>query len=211
MLRSKMKILVLPACAALLALLSPAGDGFAVAFGAAPPSAEMTCKQLTKAQIQPLMATSITSVKVSAEGLKVKAGETSGQQCVFSGTRGRAIDVLVDKASLYAKTTSAFQQQVADLHGKVAVPGVGAEAYREKGDFQIIALRGDEECSVSTGSGDTIPGVAALQEANNGHSELPEAANAIIARALGTICNRLYRQGNTKPSLAGLSKTAGTP
>jgi len=209
--RSKMKILVLAPCAALLALLSPAGGGFAMALGAATPSAEMTCKQLTKAQIQPLIATPITSVKVTPEGLRVKAGETSGQQCVFSGAGDKAIDVLVDNASLYAKTTSSFQQQVADLHGKVAVPGVGAKAYREKGDFQIIALRGDEECSVSVGSGDTIPGVAALQEANNGHSVLPEAANTIIARALGTICNRLYKQGNTKPSLAGLSKTPRTP
>ena len=204
------KMILLSPCVVLVALLS-AGGGSATALGAAPLSAEMTCQQLTKAQIQPLMATPITSVKVTSEGLRIKAGETSGQQCSFSGAEGRDVDVLVDNASLYAKTTSSFQQQVADLQGKVRVPGVGSEAYREKGDFQIIALQGDEECSISVGSGDTIPGVAALQEANNGHSELPEAANAIIARALGTICNRLYKQGNTKPSLAGLSKTAGKP
>lgn len=196
-------------CAAIVTLLTLAGGGVATALGAATQSPEMTCQKLTKSQIQPLMATPITSVKVTSEGLRIKAGETSGQQCIFAGAEAKAIDVLVDKASVYAGSTSSFPHQVSDLKSKVAVPGVGAQAYRERGDFQIIALQGDEECSVSVGTGDTIPGVGALQRANNGHSELPEATNALIARALGTICNRLYKKGNTKPSLAGLAKSAG--
>jgi hypothetical protein len=48
-----------------------------------------------------------------------------------------------DKGS-FAET--GFRQEVAAFNGKLAVPGVAAKAYREKGDFQVIALRGDEYC-----------------------------------------------------------------
>ena len=72
------------------------------------------------------------------------------------------------------------------------------------------ALKGDELCSVSVGSSDTIPGVSALEEAAGGTSDIPEGANAIIAKALGTVCNRLFKKGNTTPSFAGLSTATTT-
>ena len=127
----------------------------------------------------------------------------TGQQCVYSGTGsgdGEDIDVLVFNGS---QTKQEFQQEVKSWGHKVAVKGVGDKAYRAKGDFQIDSIKGSEFCSVSVGSDDSVPGVAALE--TNGTSDIPESANAIIASALGTICNRLYGKGNTKPSLQGLS------
>ncbi len=120
---------------------------------------------------------------------------------------GPAIDVLVVGGS---DAKSSFQEDVRGLDSKVAVPGVGQKAYRAKGDFQISSTNGKEYCSVSVGSDDTIPGVAAIEEQNGGTSDLSESDNAVIAKALGTICNRLYKKGNTKVSLAALGTTTTT-
>ena len=153
-----------------------------------------TCKQLPKSQIQALLSVPIAKVKVTS-------ALATGQQCVYSGSDGGDdIDVLVIGGS---EAKPGFQEDVKDMSPKVAVKGVGDKAYREKGDFQIDSIKGSEFCSVSVGSDDSVPGVAALE--TNGTSDIPESANAIIASALGTICNRLYGKGNTKPSLQGLS------
>jgi hypothetical protein len=172
--------------------LIPALAGTASATLTASSGAKATCKQLTKSEVQPLLASPVTKVKVAA-------ATSAGQQCEFSGG-GHVIDVLVLKGST---AKQGFQEDVKDMSPKVAVPGVGDKAYREGGDFQIDSIKGTESCSVSVGSEDDIPGVSALL--TNGSSDLPESANATIATALGTICNRIYGKGNTKPSLAGLS------
>jgi hypothetical protein len=192
--RWKAKCLVgLPIVVALS--LIPAFDGTTSASVLGSNGAKATCKQLTKAEIQPLLAGPVTKVKVAA-------ATAAGQQCEFSGGE-HVIDVLVLKGST---AKQGFQEDVKSMSPKVAVPGVGDKAYREGGDFQISTIKGSESCSVSVGSEDDIPGVSALL--SNGSSDLPESANATIASALGTICNRIYGKGNTKPSLAGLS--AGT-
>jgi hypothetical protein len=164
-------------------------------------SSKATCKQLTKAQIQPLLSRPITKIKVT-DALQ------TGQQCVYTGSDSDGsgdIDVLVIKGSA---AKQGFQEDVRGLDSKVAVTGVGDKAYRAKGDFQISSIKGTEYCSVSVGSEDDVPGVQALLV--NGSSDLPESANAIIASALGTICNRVYGKGNTKPSLSGLSSLTPT-
>ncbi len=167
--------------------------------GAASPSA--TCKQLTKAQVQPLMASTITKVKVTRP-------LSSGQECVFSNADdSEDIDVLVVGGSTAA---SAFREDVSGLTSKQVVPGVGQKAYRSKGDFQITSTNGKEYCSVSVGSEETIPGVAAINAAHGDTSYVPESDNAVIAKALGTLCNRLYKKGNTKVSLAALGTTTAT-
>jgi hypothetical protein len=194
-------VLCLASAVVVLACLPGTGGavvgGGAVA-GAATPRA--TCKQLTKAQVQPLMSVKVNKVEVT------KALST-GQQCVYSNSSGggQAVDVLVIGGS---DAKPSFQEDVRGFDSKMAVPGVGQKAYRDKGDFQISSFNGKEYCSVTVGSGDTIPGVGALQEQNGGTSELPESDNAVIAKALGTICNRLYKKGNTKVSLVGLGGTA---
>lgn len=113
------------------------------------------------------------------------------------------IDVVVVKS---ASAKQVFKEDIAGFSHKVLVPGVTGKAYRATGDFQMEGLDGQVVCSVSVDSAATIPGVATLQ--NNGNSDgdfqLSESDNSIIATALGTICNRVFGKGSTKPSLAGL-------
>jgi hypothetical protein len=183
-------LLALPAMAVVVTVPVLSGGGPASASGKS--SGVVTCKQLTKGQVQPLIGTPITKVKVTK-------AEQTGQQCVYSGSSGgEAIDVLV----LKGETKAAFKEDTRGLDHKVAVSGVGEKAYRAEGDYQIEALSGSEYCSVSVGEEDTVPGVAALEV--NGSSDIPESANATVARALGTLCYRLYKKGSTTPSLAGL-------
>lgn len=202
MLRSRGAYVAVALPVAVILSWIPAFGGRATAAVVRSQSSKATCKQLTKAQIQPLLATPITKVKVTP-------ALSTGQQCVYSGSgdegSGDAIDVLVIKGS---EAKQGFQEDVKSLDSKVAVPGVGDKTYRAKGDFQIDSIKGSESCSVSVASEDSVPGVDALLV--NGSSDLPESANAIIASALGTICNRVYGKGNTKPSLSGLSSLAPT-
>ena len=166
----------------LLATLSwiPAFGSTASAAVAASGGSKATCKQLPKSQIQALLSVPIAKVKVTP-------ALQTGQQCVYSGSDDAgAIDVLVIGGS---EAKPGFQEDVKGMSPKVAVKGVGDKAYREKGDFQIDSIKGSEFCSVTVGSDDSVPGVAALE--TNGTSDIPESANAIIATALGTICNRL--------------------
>ena len=193
MLRLSVRYLALTVPIVVMLSWVPAFGGRASATVMASQSSKATCKQLPRSQIQPLLAVPITK-------LKVTSGTASGQNCVYLGSGGAAIDVLVIKGS-FAK--QGFQEDVKGMSSKVPVSGVGDKAYREKGDFQIDSIKGSEYCSVSVGSEDDIPGVSALLV--NGSSDIPESDNAIIASALGTICNRFYGKGNTKPSLKGLT------
>jgi hypothetical protein len=189
-------LLALPVFALGMCLPAVTGSGPQASGAAEKPTA--TCKQLTKSQIQPLLTTRIVKVMITA-------APYGGQQCVYSGPDGDgAIDVLVIKGKQY------YKQDVRESHLKVAVPGVGDKAARAKGDFQIDALGGDEFCSISVGSSDTIPGVSALQVAAGDTNNIPESANAIVAKALGTVCNRLFKKGNTTPSFAGLPTATTT-
>jgi hypothetical protein len=200
-LRSLRFLLAFPVLSLVIALPSLTGGG-SQAFGADKSSPPVTCKQLTKAQIQPFTTVPITQVKVTAA---LNTSNPTGQQCVWSGSgESGGIDVLVLKGK------QNYNQDVRDSHLTMAVPGVGDKAARAKGDFQIDALKGDEFCSVSVGESDEIPGVSTLEAAAGDTSDIPESANATIAKALGTICNRLFKNGNTTPSFAGLSAATAT-
>ncbi len=197
MLRSRGRSLVIVVPIVVTLSWIPASAGRVSAAAVASQGSKATCKQLPKSQIQSLLAVPIAKVKVTA-------ALQTGQQCVYSGAgsegSGDAIDVLVIKGR---EAKQGIQEDMKSLSPRVPVKGVGDRAYREGGDFQIDSIEGNEYCSVSVGSEDSVKGVDALLV--NGSSDLPEAANAIIASALGTICNRLYGKGNTKPSLQGLS------
>jgi hypothetical protein len=192
-------IALLPAVV-VLACLPPAGGSTALAGAATAGSGGATCKQLTKAQVQPLMSVTVNQVKVTK-------ATSSGQQCVYSNSDqgGQAVDILVIGGS---QAKASFQEDVHSLDSKVAVPGVGQTAYRAKGDFQISAFNGKVYCSVSVGSSDTIPGAGAIEQQNGGSAELSESDNAVIAKGLGAICNRIFKKGNTTVSLAGLGGAA---
>ena len=162
-------------------------------------SAKASCKQLTYAEVQPLITDKITKDDVTDATIGVG---NPGQQCVFSGTDGSgAVDVLVFAGS---QAAAAYAQDLAsETDGQVAVPGIGDKASRDKGDDQVRSLKGDVYCSVSLG-GDDVPGIGTLEAAAGGTTHIAESAYADSAEALGTLCNRIYGSGNTTPDLSDL-------
>ena len=186
---------------------SSVGKAASVAPQASPGSAggtAVTCNQITKADVQPLLVDPITTITVTAAGI---GGE--GQQCVFGTASDGAVDVLVLSGDL---ATTGYAQEVQGMTKPVSIPGVGDKAARDTGDDQPDAIKGDVYCSVGLGADEGVPGVAALQQAAGGTSDIGERANAIIAAALGTLCNRIYGSGNTTPDLSGLTVQApGSP
>ncbi len=201
------------------ATLQPAGPAASDAGGASggPPASSapqaspggvggtaVTCNQLTKADVQPLLVDPIANVSVSAAGV-----DGEGQQCVFdTGDSGHAVDVLVLSGSL---ATSGYAQDVQAMAKPVGVPGIGDEASRDTNDSSVDAIRGDIYCSVSLAASNDVPGVAQLEEAAGGTSNIGDRADGIIAAALGTLCNRIYGSGNTTPDLSGLGSASASP
>ena len=163
----------------------------------------VTCSQLTKADVQPLLVEPITTVTVTAAGI-----DGEGQQCVFGTASSYDVDVLVLRGD---EATSGYAQETQGMTTPVSVPGIGDKAARDTGDDQPDAIKGDVFCAVSLGTDEGVPGVAALEEAAGGTSNIGEAANGIIAAALGTLCNRIYGSGNTTPDLSGLGSAAASP
>ena len=173
-------------------------EGGATTAGTGPGKA--TCSQLTKADVQPLLADPITTVTVTAAGT-----DGDGQSCVFgTANSDGVIDVVVLGGS---DAAPAYASDVQGLADPVDVPGIGDKAARDKGDNtdSIAALKGDAYCSVSGGG---IPGVAALEQAAGYTSNIGDAAYATISAALGTLCNRIYGSGNTTPDLSSLTAAA---
>jgi hypothetical protein len=168
-------------------------------------SGAATCKQLTYAQIQPLQVGKVTQVAVTPASVGPNA---VGQQCVFSGPDDdTTVDIIVLRGSGAQEAYTEGLQSETD--GQVDVAGVGDKASRDKGDDQINSIKGNLFCSVSLGADDSIPGVSAIESANDGTGTLSEAENSTIATALGTLCNRIYGSGNTTPDLSSLAAAGG--
>jgi hypothetical protein len=173
-----------------------------VAASAAPggSSGSANCKQLTFADVQPLLIEKVVSVDVTAP-----EANGSGQECVFTGKatdRTGAVDVLVLTGS---EGTQAYAEDVAgESDGPVAVAGIGDKATRDKGDGQVSALKGSTYCSVTLSDSDDVPGVGPLEEAAGSTTHIAESAYDTVAKALGTLCNRIYGSGNTTPDLSSL-------
>ena len=188
---------------------SSGGQAASAAPQASPGSAggtAVTCNQLTKADVQPLLVDPITTITVTAAGI---GGE--GQQCVFgTANSSGAIDVLVLGGS---DAAPAYASDVQGLGSPVDVPGIGDKAVRDKdhGTDSITSMKGDLYCAVSTGGADGMPGVAALEKAAGYTSNIGDPAYAAIADALGTLCNRIFGSGNTTPDLSGLSSASASP
>ncbi len=177
----------------------PAGTG-----GSA--NATATCNQLTKADVQPLLADPIATVAVTAAGT-----DGDGQQCVFgTANSGGAIDVVVLGGS---DAAPAYAADVQGLGKAVDVAGIGDRAARDKddGSDSITSMKGDLYCAVSMGGADGIPGVAAMEQAAGYTSDIGDPAYAAIANALGTLCNRIYGSGNTTPDLSSLTAASASP
>ncbi len=78
---------------------------------------------------------------------------------MFSGADGAGtVDVLVIAGP---NTATGYAQDLAsETDGQVSVPGIGDKASRDKGDGQVVSMKGDVYCSVTLGEGDEIQGLA---------------------------------------------------
>ena len=104
---------------------------------------------------------------------------------------------------LSGSTATAEYSDIAS--GGISVPGVGDKAVRPDGDVSLDALHGDTYCSVSVGDPGDLPGIGALEAANDGSTDIPDNVLDPAAAALGTLCNRIFGSGNTTPDLAALA------
>jgi hypothetical protein len=185
--------------------VSAAAAGTSAA-GSSSGGSAVTCKQVTEAEVQPLSTDPITQDTVTAES---EGSLGTGQQCVLSGADGDGtVDILVLGGS--GASNAYAEALTSETDGQVAVSGVGDKASRDKGDDQINAIKGNVYCSVTLGSDDTVPGVAAIEDANGNTSDIGAAADTIVAVALGTLCNRIWGSGSTTPDLSGLSAIAAS-
>lgn len=158
-----------------------------------------TCKQLTFAEVQPLLAEPITSVAVTPAGLS-----GGGQECRFEAAdTNENIDVTVIGGS---DGTAEYASDVSGFASPAPLPGVGDQAMRDKDDqsSSFAALKGDEYCSVGV-EDENVPGVGALMGAANNTLRIDDANYAIISAALATLCNRIYGSGTTTIDLSGLA------
>jgi hypothetical protein len=171
------------------------------------------CSQITKAQVQPLIVKPITKVTVKPVTAEQYTGSTKriGQECVFAAGSGdsEALTVTVISGPIAAR---AYAADVQGLSGAVAVHGVGSKAVRAPvdnkgaaGTTTLSALKGTTYCSVSPGDGD-VPGEGQLEEAAGATADIGNKAYAEIAAAVGTVCNRVFRSGNTTPDLTALTQ-----
>jgi len=161
----------------------------------------VNCKQLTQDVVQQLMAGTIDSVSVTAAG-----DDDTGQQCDFAGGADDVSDINV--LVLSGSTATTEYSDIAS--GGISVPGVGDKAVRQDGDVSLDALHGDTYCSVSVGDPGDLPGIGALEAANEGSTDIPDSVLDPAAAALGTLCNRIFGSGSTTQDLATLAAAAAS-
>jgi hypothetical protein len=162
-------------------------------------SGAATCKQLTFADVQPLITIKVISVKTEAI-----TADGKGQQCEFDAQGTDETGAITVQVLSGAEGTTAYAQAVAGETKPVAVSGVGDKATRDTEDGEVSAIKGDLFCSVSYASNDQVPGVGPLEEAHGATNNIGENFYDTIAQALGTLCNRIYGSGNTTPDLSSL-------
>ncbi len=177
---------------------------------------QATCSQLSKAEVQPLLDNPITKVTVKTETSRQFNLKNTriGQVCVYAAGSGdsEALTVTVVGGPWAAK---AYATDVQSLGPRpVLVQGVGSKAIRERvdskgavGTSRLSSIKGTTYCEVVP-QADDIPGVGQLEEAAGATSDIGDQAYGEIAAAIGTLCNRIYGSGNTKPDLSGLAAAA---
>ncbi len=164
-----------------------------------------TCKQLTFAQVQPLIDIKVISLKTTA----LNIGGT-GQQCEFDAKGSDSTGAITVQVLRGSGGTQAYNEAVTGEDKPVAVPGVGDKASRDTESGSVSALKGDLFCSVTYSSSDEIPGVGPLEEAHGATNNIGENYYDTIAQAMGTLCNRVYGTGSTTPDLSSLIQADAT-
>jgi hypothetical protein len=166
---------------------------------------DASCKQLTFAEVRPLITDTVVSVAntaITASG--------QGQQCEFSAKGTDSTGAITVQVLGGSQGTTAYAQEVAGETQPIAVSGVGDKASRATEDGQVNALKGDLFCSVSYSSSDLIPGVGPLEEAHGATNNIGENFYDTIAQAMGTLCNHIFGSGNTTPDLSSLIQADAT-
>lgn len=165
-------------------------------------SGAATCKQLTKAEVQPLQSEPITAVNVTAFG-SISDGHSDGQQCTFMVDGGAVTVIVVPESDQLVN----YAAQLKELAKPVSVPGVGDKAVRDGGDESgaVLSNKGGVTCEVGV-SAEFVPGAGALMEAAGATNNIGDSNYAVIAAAAGTLCNRIFGSGNTTPDLSGLKQ-----
>ncbi len=158
-----------------------------------------SCKQLTLAEVQPLLTITVTKVTTTA----ITTNGT-GQQCEFDAKGTDSTGSITVQVLGGSDGPTAYAQEVAGETKPVAISGVGDKASRDTEDGQINALKGSLYCSVSYSSNDLIPGVGPLEEAHGATNNIGETYWTIVAKAMGALCNRIYGSGNMTPDLSAL-------
>ena len=157
-------------------------------------TAKATCTQLTAADVQGLM----TNPVVGQPQVTPVGTNSDGQQCIFDDANSEQdVDVIVVPSSDSAIGYAASKQQTTN---PVSLSGIGDQAFRD--GESPTAEDGGLMCSVTLGSDTQLPGVDKLIV--NGTLNLTDAQNAVVAAALGTVCNHIFGSGNTTPDLSGL-------
>ncbi|HEV2639571.1 MAG TPA: hypothetical protein VGX23_30825 [Actinocrinis sp.] len=140
----------------------------------------------------------MTNTVVAQPQVSAAGTDSDGQQCIFHDADSEQdVDVLVVPSSDQALSYAAAKQQTT---APVALPGVGDQAFRD-GDSPTAEGAG-LVCSVSIGTDTQLPGSDKLVV--DGTLNLTDAQNAVVAAALGTVCNHLFGSGNTTPDLSAL-------
>jgi hypothetical protein len=163
------------------------------------------CKELTFADVQPLITDTVISVATS-----VITADGHGQQCEFNAKGTDSTGAITVQVLGGSEGTTAYAQEVAGETKPVAVPGVGDKASRDTEDGQVNAIKGDLFCSVSYSSSDEVPGVGPLEEAHGYTNNIGENYYDTVAQAMGTLCNRIYGTGNMTPDLSTLLRADAT-
>jgi hypothetical protein len=162
--------------------------------GSGSAAAKATCTQLTAADVQGLMTDPVVG-----QPQVTPVGENSdGQQCIFDDADSEQdVDVIVVPTSDEAAGYAAAKQQTTN---PANLSGVGDQAFRD--GESPTAEGGGLTCSVSLGTDTQLPGVDKLVV--NGTLNLTDAQNAVVAAALGTVCDHIFGSGNMTPDLSAL-------
>ena len=140
----------------------------------------------------------MTNTVVAQPQVSAVGTDSDGQQCIFHDADSEQdVDIIVVPASDQAIGYAASKQQATT---PVNLPGVGDQAFRDGED--PTAESGGLVCSVSIGTDTQIPGSDKLVV--NGTLNFTDAQNAVVAAALGTVCNHIFGSGNTTPDLSAL-------
>ncbi|HEV2637740.1 MAG TPA: hypothetical protein VGX23_21485 [Actinocrinis sp.] len=168
-----------------------------------------SCTALTRDKVQPLLVKTITTSSAKTVPDQVSLNGTA-EQCVF-GTEdsSEAITVVLIGG---ADAGTAYLDAQQSLSKPVSVSGVGTKALRDAGDATSAITAEDNGLTCTADSDDPgqMPGLSPIYDAAGNTSDIGDKNYAVIAAALGTLCNVVFGSGNTTPDFSGLTSAGVT-